>query len=456
MPFAFRPATASLLHHLGAIPRRLRWRLQKWSSDADREFHDTLFRGQRYEPFTFAYPGYVTIRRFADLAEAHLCDVGRVVDLGCGPGEITCELARRRPEIAFTGVDHSEAAIARAREHARSLRLANARFEVGDITAYAGTPPADVILMFDSFHHLLDPAAFVRTCGLTTSRFVLIEPGGDWLGGWARTLDLDWISAALDTVRARVVWQLGDGVGGAGTAPPAAPTDESGTAVEHRYTLDDFKRFFDGFGLEVRGTIAGIESYPPDPHGRPPLREQFGRLTYDALVAIEQVLASGNLDFHAKHWVICATRGASHALRPPRAIDPRESDPPMRVQGSYDVEYISYEGPREAQPGSRLLPSVVFRNVSWRPWASDGGTVFLSYHWLDSDGAVVVGDGLRTALPHTVMPADTCTMTCRVDTPRESGRFTLAIDLVEEGVTWFSHAGARLLTVAFTVRGGTR
>ena len=249
---------------------------------------------------------------------------------------------------------------------------------------------------------------------------------------------------------------MSDGVGGAGTAPPAAPTEEFGTAVEHRYTLGDFKRFFDGFGLEVRGTIAGIESYPPDPHGRPPLREQFGRLTYDALVAIEDVLVSGNLDFHAKHWVICATRGASHALRPPRAIDPRESDPPMRVQGAYDVEYISYEGSREAQAGSRLLPSVVFRNASWRPWASDGGTVFLSYHWLDSNGAVVVGDGLRTALPHTVMPADTCTMTCRVDTPRESGRFTLAIDLVEEGVTWFSHAGARLLTVAFTVRGGTR
>ena len=50
----------------------------------------------------------------------------------------------------------------------------------------------------------------------------------------------------------------------------------------------------------MRGTIAGIESYPPEPHGRPPLREEFGRLTYDAIVSIENMLVSENLDFHSK------------------------------------------------------------------------------------------------------------------------------------------------------------
>ena len=37
-----------------------------------------------------------------------------LVDLGCGPGEITCELARRHPSVAFTGFDHSPVAIERA------------------------------------------------------------------------------------------------------------------------------------------------------------------------------------------------------------------------------------------------------------------------------------------------------------------------------------------------------
>jgi hypothetical protein len=43
-------------------------------------------------------------------------------------------------------------------------------------------------------------------------------------------------------------------------------------------------------------------------------------------------------------------------------------------------------------------------------------------------------------------------MTCRIDAPPRAGRYTLALDLVEEGVTWFSRAGAPLLKVDFRVR----
>src|SRR5262249_51834897 len=147
---------------------------------------------------TFAYPGYVTIRRFADLAEARLGDVKTAIDLGCGPGEITCELARRRPDVSFSGADHSEAAIARARELAASLELTNVRFTAADISTYRVEPPAGLVMMFDAFHHVLDPAPFVRR--VNAERFLLVEPSGDWLGGWQKSLDLDWITAALDTM----------------------------------------------------------------------------------------------------------------------------------------------------------------------------------------------------------------------------------------------------------------
>ena len=453
-----------MLRELGSLPRRIRWALQRWNSADDRAFHDTLFGGQQYDPFTFAYPGYLTIRRFADLAEARLGDARHAVDFGCGPGEITCELARRRPDVRFTGVDHSPAAIARAHAHAERLGLRNVRFVAADIAAYRPEPAANIILMFDAFHHLLDPAAFVRNT--KTDRFFIVEPGGDWLGGWERTLDLDWIVNALDTIRARVVWQIG-----APAAPKLAPTraaseggpklasghaagDADGQPVEHRYTMDDFVHFFDGFGLGARGTIAGVEAYPPDPYGNAPLREPFGKLAYETLVRIEDILVDQNLDLHAKHWAIYAERGAPHALRTPRAINPNESDPPMRMQGLYDVEFLSYDGAAAAPPAATLLAGVVLCNNGWHPWSSTdpGSPVFLSYHWLDRHGAIVVDDGLRTPLPHAVAPGETCTMTCRIETPARSGSYVLAIDLVEEGVTWFSRAGARVLKIPFAVR----
>jgi SAM-dependent methyltransferase len=458
-----------VLHQLGSLPRRLRWALQRWSSAADREFHDSLFSEQRYDPFTFAYPGYITIRRFADLAAERLDGVRHAVDLGCGPGEITCELARRKPEITFVGVDHSGAAIARAREHVAALKLTNVTFEAADIATYTPQPAADIVLMFDSFHHLLDPAAFVRTAGRTTGRFLLIEPGGDWLGGWERTLDLDWVVPAIDTIRARLVWQMGDtipesGIRGSGskvrlkpdttgTAGTAGPQD-GGKAVEHRYTIDDFKQFFEGFGLNVRGTIAGIESYPPDPYARPPLRDELGRVTYDLIAGIEEVLVRNNLDLHAKHWVIYAERAAPHSLRTPRPINPREAEPAHRLQGPYDVDYISYDGPRATFAGSTVLASVTFRNNGWRTWSSSdpSAPIHLSYHWLDAGDAVAIDDGVRTPLPHAVVPGETCVMTCRIEAPAEPGRYTLAIDLVEEGVTWFSRAGAPLLRIPIVIR----
>src|SRR5262245_7974299 len=166
-----------MLERVGALPRRLRWALQRWSAPRDKAFHDALFASQRHDPFSFGYPGYVTIRRFADLAEERLGNAKAAVDLGCGPGEITCELARRRPDVSFSGIDHSEAAIARAREHAVALELRNVRFVAGDIAAFRADASTGLVMMFDAFHHVLDPAGFVRRTN--ADRFLLIEPAGD-------------------------------------------------------------------------------------------------------------------------------------------------------------------------------------------------------------------------------------------------------------------------------------
>jgi SAM-dependent methyltransferase len=429
---------------IAGLLRRLRWRASRWSVDADRQFHDALFSPHQYDPFTFAYPGYVTIRRFADLASARLLGVRRAVDLGCGPGEITCELARRHPDVAFRGVDHSRAAIDRARQHAERLALANVTFETGDIAR--ATADADMALMFDAFHHLLDPAAFVQ--GSRVDRFLLVEPAGTWLGGWQRTLDLDWLAEALDDIRTRLLWEAGERPPAATPAPAA---EETGKAVEHRYPLEDFQRFFAGFGLDVRGTVAGFDRYPPDPYGQPPLREAFGRATYDALVTIEDALRARDLDLHAKHWVIYAERGAPDRLRAPAPLA-RAGDPPRR-QGAHDVEYVSLDAPASAPAGTTLLCALTLRNNSWRLWEPP---IVASYHWLDASGAVVVQDGARTPFPRPVAAGDSCEMTLRVDTPSAPGRYTLAVDLVEEGVTWFSGAGAPLLRRQIAINSPSR
>ena len=166
--------------------RQLRWWSGSWSKSRDRTYHERLYEAQHYDPFSPGYPGYLTIRRFADHAEVLLPAQGTVLDVGCGPGEITCELARRHRHLSFVGIDHSSQAVRRGREHASRLGLSNIRFDVGDAE---GLPPADtyaLVTMFDAFHHLERPRGFLSWLSAHTTRCVLIEPAGTATGRWAR------------------------------------------------------------------------------------------------------------------------------------------------------------------------------------------------------------------------------------------------------------------------------
>jgi trans-aconitate 2-methyltransferase len=66
-----------------------------------------------------------------------------VADIGCGPGELTAELAERWPQAEVVGVDNSPEMIEAAR---RLPSIGRLRFEVLDASAWRPTAPVDVIV----------------------------------------------------------------------------------------------------------------------------------------------------------------------------------------------------------------------------------------------------------------------------------------------------------------------
>lgn len=436
------------IESVGRLVRPIRWAARRWSAESDRAFHDRLYGAQRHDPFSPSFAGYITIRRFADHAAAFIQpSFRRIVDLGCGPGEITCELARRHAAIEFVGYDHSGVAIDRARMHAARLGLANVTFEARNaLDALSGQ--YDLALMFDAFHHITDPEAFVAAVRRHTQRVFLVEPAGRWHGGWQRDVDFDWIAAELDKLRARFAHATGDAAahGDEGGAP-----ESGGEAVERRYAYDDFARFFAGFTLFVRGTVAGLERCPPDPYLRSATRDRFGEFAYELFREADERLFREGRDFAARHWCIYASLVDATA-RPPVAA-PAAGDTGAAVAGAFDVAWLAYDGPSQAATGQELLATVRLSNRGWQTWRSDApqAPVLLSYHWLDVRGAVM-SEGGRSALPRPVGPGDVCAVALRVRTPDVKGRYKLAIDLVQEGVTWFSGAGNPPLIVPFRIR----
>jgi trans-aconitate 2-methyltransferase len=66
-----------------------------------------------------------------------------VVDLGCGPGNVTATLAERWPAATVLGVDNSPAMIARAQELAVAGRL---EFRLGDLRDWTADRDVDVLV----------------------------------------------------------------------------------------------------------------------------------------------------------------------------------------------------------------------------------------------------------------------------------------------------------------------
>ena len=445
-----------MLKWLTRAARELNWARRAWSTDKDRQFHDELYRSDHYDPFSPAYPGYITIRRFADLVEPHLPVRGDVVDVGCGPAEITCELAARRSDLAFLGIDHSGAAIEKAHANARARGLLNARFETMNVEQYAPGHHIGLLTLFDSFHHLTSPATFVRRLSPHVGRWALIEPRGSWAGTWQKDIDLDWIAHDLDKIRARIEAAAGEAdakapTGAQAPAPPAPAAEAGAAAVERRYTLDDFRSFFNGFTLDVRGTVAGLERYPPGFRLPGELRDAFGELGYWMYREIDDWLLRKDRDLLAKHWLVVAERGGRARTVDVSQLLPGQ-DVSTGIAGQYDVRYGNYRGPRSARPGERVIAEIELTNDGWQTWSTEDHHIFTSYHWLDSEGRIVEFDGDRTPLPRPIPAGTSCAVSLRVTAPSRAGRYRLAIDLVREGVTWFSEAGHPWLVTDFEVR----
>jgi SAM-dependent methyltransferase len=96
-----------------------------------------------------------------------------LLDVGCGPGTITVDLARRLAPGQVIGLDASDEVVAQARALGAQSEATNVRFEVGDLFALKYDDATfDVVHAHQVLQHLVDPVA-----ALVELRRVL-RPGG--------------------------------------------------------------------------------------------------------------------------------------------------------------------------------------------------------------------------------------------------------------------------------------
>jgi SAM-dependent methyltransferase len=134
----------------------------------------------RFERYTHGHHAAIVAshaRRTAENSAGFLLDHlrpgQRLLDVGCGPGSITVDLAERVAPGPVLGIDREPAVLDGARALAAERALANVRFEPADVYALPYPEGSfDVVYAHQLLQHLVDPVA-----ALVEMRRVL-APGG--------------------------------------------------------------------------------------------------------------------------------------------------------------------------------------------------------------------------------------------------------------------------------------
>lgn len=97
----------------------------------------------------------------------------RCVDLGCGGGEVTFEIARLiAPNGVVVGVDMDEVKLALAREAAASRGITNVEFRALNVNAWDEPSAYDIVYCRFLLQHLSQPLALLRRM------WAAVRPGG--------------------------------------------------------------------------------------------------------------------------------------------------------------------------------------------------------------------------------------------------------------------------------------
>lgn len=126
--------------------------------------------------------------------------------------------------------------------------------------------------------------------------------------------------------------------------------------------------------------------------------------------------------------------------------------PPLFLpNNAHFASYRVSNAPKQMTPGHCYGLNVDIHNSGVRDWAAtEFSGLRLGNHWLDAAGQMVTWLDAVVSVPATPSGGTTA-VTIPVNAPPNPGTYLLQLDLVEEGVAWFSERGVEPLTLTISV-----
>lgn len=350
---------------------------------------------------------------FANMAVALALPAGaRVLDVGCGSGWLSEYFARLGYDV--TGIDISDELVRMARERVESVPYnvdhetnLRCRFQTHDIEVEPLREKFDAIICYDSLHHLEDERAVFSHLAnmLDVGGLLFILEGEKPIAG----------SATEDELR-NVMRQYG--------------------TLESPFSNDYLRTLLDENGFSIVGDYVSVNGLFE--------REMLEGKPGDAsdLQLPMRTLAT---DYH---YLTCmkVTEGA-----------PASSVSDSRKPGVLHAKFaLRGSPPQLVKAGAKLEIPISIRNTGDTLWLSGqtvrAGVVMPGVRITDKDGVIVSESHGRPMLPRSVAPNQIIALKIEIDAPREAGRYTVKIDLVDQHVCWFEERGSQPLVFSLEVR----
>jgi len=139
-------------------------------------------------------------------------------------------------------------------------------------------------------------------------------------------------------------------------------------------------------------------------------------------------------------------------IRPPTE---RPTAPVAMPEGAYRASLVVGSDRLERlEPGATRDCLVEITNSSGVDWdQAASGALRVGNHWLAADGSMLIQDDGRASLPERLAAGAHTALVLPVTAPPGPGRYQCEVDLVHEGITWFSDRGSRTARIPVVVSG---
>ena len=155
-----------------------------------------------------------------------------------------------------------------------------------------------------------------------------------------------------------------------------------------------------------------------------------------------------------------ATNSAASNAQQTKTPAQQKTAGPLPDSG-FKAQITAPDPPQRLRTGQVAIINIKVKNTSDVIWYQRGGLttdrtdnkfyIAAGNRWLDKDGKLTSETEGHNGIPKDLKPGEEIEMTLQVTAPKQPGDWTMQLDMVQEGVNWFSERGSPVTNIKVQV-----